>query len=221
MFSFWLGMFRVVYPKINGLVPSPARFETGQFIPSSVFFLLLCRRCDRRCPDGDTACYNHNKVQRYSLWTFKMRSNDPPYRIFSYRIVTYGKGLFATILRHVTYQVWQTFQGIKYRLEILVGVHPNFFLLLLFPVNTYSIWPPNLDWMCHSWHVCFRRYKIHTRFFMASMEVMCSLGRAAMMTSVHVYGSQIVLAICSDKSSDFSRERESVVCFSLKPCWFW
>lgn len=47
-------------------------------------------RCDRRCPDGDTACYNHNKVQRYSLWTFKMRSNDPPYRIFSYRIVTYG-----------------------------------------------------------------------------------------------------------------------------------
>lgn len=49
---------------------------------------------------------------------------------------------------------------------------------------------------------------------MASMEVMCSLDRAAMTTSVHVYGSKIVLAICSDKSSDFTMERESVVCSS-------
>ena len=49
---------------------------------------------------------------------------------------------------------------------------------------------------------------------MASMEIMCSLGRAAMMISVHFYGSKVVLTICSDKSSDFSRERESVLCSS-------
>ena len=49
---------------------------------------------------------------------------------------------------------------------------------------------------------------------MASMEMVCSLGRAATMISVHVYGSKVVLAICSDKSSDFSREQESVVCSS-------
>lgn len=48
------------------------------------------RRCDRQCKANDRACYTNNKVQRISLWTFKLRSNDPPSRIFSYRIVTYG-----------------------------------------------------------------------------------------------------------------------------------
>ncbi|XP_020618875.1 fibulin-1-like [Orbicella faveolata] len=46
-------------------------------------------RCDRSCKDGDLACFSR-KVRRYSLWTFKLRSNDPPSTIFSYRIVTYG-----------------------------------------------------------------------------------------------------------------------------------
>ncbi|KAJ7372057.1 Complement Clr-like EGF-like [Desmophyllum pertusum] len=46
-------------------------------------------RCDRSCKDNDHNCFN-KKVQSYSQWAFKLRDRDPPARVFSYRIVTYG-----------------------------------------------------------------------------------------------------------------------------------
>lgn len=46
------------------------------------------RRCDRSCGAGDISCYN-KKIMRYSLWTFRLRSNELPQRIFNYRIVAY------------------------------------------------------------------------------------------------------------------------------------
>lgn len=49
---------------------------------------MSATRCDRNCAVGDISCYN-KKVMRYSLWTFRLRSNQAPSRIFSYRIVTY------------------------------------------------------------------------------------------------------------------------------------
>lgn len=54
----------------------------------SDYVQMSATRCDRSCGAGDISCYN-KKIMRYSLWTFRLRSNEIPQRIFNYRIVAY------------------------------------------------------------------------------------------------------------------------------------
>lgn len=54
----------------------------------SDYVQMSATRCDRSCGAGDISCYN-KKITRYSLWTFRLRSNEIPQRIFNYRVVAY------------------------------------------------------------------------------------------------------------------------------------
>ncbi|CAH3164361.1 unnamed protein product [Pocillopora meandrina] len=57
---------------------------------SSDYVQVSDTRCDRKsCKSGDQACFNQ-KVQKKSLWTFRMRNNETSSTIFNYRIFTYG-----------------------------------------------------------------------------------------------------------------------------------